>query len=84
MTRDEALQSVVRFAAGAVRTAPLEQQLTVYQALSILCPKDARDAAAQIHLQLESVQDAQLKFLALLATRHDGPNISGDGDGGAK
>jgi hypothetical protein len=66
MTHEDAIHVLTRFAARAVPTAPIPEQLPVYEALSILGRTAAeRGRATQIFLKLEEVSalEQQLSLL---------------------
>jgi hypothetical protein len=68
MNQDDAIHVLTRFSARAVRTAPIPEQLPVYEALSILGrTADERGRATQIFLKLEEVTalEEQLSLRAL-------------------
>lgn len=82
MTRDEALNSLIAFTAREVATQPVSGQIALYEALSVLCPKEEERASAhQLQMKLESISGDQLKFITLLGNSNGQPEHDGQGGG---
>lgn len=78
MNQDDAIHVLTRFAVRAVRTAPITEQLPVYEALSILGrTAEERGRATQIFLKLEEVSALE-EQLSLHAISGDGAAKKGE------